>query len=245
MAASMTTAEYSLADLLSGFAAVAPDLDCPVTGIALDSRQVQPGTLFLACSGGGLHGMDFLEQALENGACALAYEPDANWDEQRIKALPVTPPIPFIPVAQLRMHASEIAGRFYHHPSRHLSLTGITGTNGKTSSTMFLAQALGDQAKCGIVGTLGNGFPDALQPGTHTTPDPVGLQRILAELKEQGARSIAFPGISTGVYGYPKPKAARIALAAMLAAEGFERVIACCFSEPDAVMYRELLEDMQ
>jgi O-acetyl-ADP-ribose deacetylase len=63
----------------------------------------------------------------------------------------------------------------------------------------------------------------------------------LALAREQGARTIAFPGISTGVYGYPKPQAARIALGAMLAAEGFDQIIACCFSQPDASMYSELL----
>ncbi len=70
-------------------------------------------------------------------------------------------------------------------------------------------------------------------------------ENSLALAQEQGAKTIAFPGISTGVYGYPKPKAARIALQTMLAAEGVDQIIACCFSEQDAELYRELLEELQ
>ncbi len=70
-------------------------------------------------------------------------------------------------------------------------------------------------------------------------------ENSLALACDHGARSIAFPGISTGVYGYPKEAAAGIALDAMRAAEGFERIIACCFSESDAELYRRLFEEMQ
>lgn len=182
--------EHKLADLLSGLVDADAIVDCTVSAITLDSRQVQAGTLFLACSGGDRHGLDFLSQALESGACAVAYEPDANWDEQRVQAISSAPTVPMIAVERLSVCASEIAGRFYHHPSRHMSITGITGTNGKTSSALFLAQVLGGDARCGVVGTLGNGFPDDLKPGTHTTPDPVGLQRILQQLRQDGAKSV-------------------------------------------------------
>lgn len=183
--------ERKLADLLEGLAEIDSNLDCSISSITLDSRHVQPGGLFLACSGGDRHGMDFLDQVLENSAGAVAYEPDANWDEQRVQAMLSDLSVPVIAVPHLNARASEIAGRFYQHPSRHMSVIGFTGTNGKTSSTMFLAQALGADARCGIVGTLGNGFPDDLKPGTHTTPDPVGLQRILDGLKQEGAKCIA------------------------------------------------------
>ncbi len=163
---------------------------CQVSSIALDSRKVVPGTLFLACSGGGQHGMEFLEQALENGAVAVAYEPDSNWGELQLQRLDDVG-IPVIEVPGLSNKASKIAGRFYKNPSHHMSVTGFTGTNGKTSCTQFLAQALGEQTKCGVIGTIGNGFYGDLTPSTHTTPDPIELQRVLDELKRKGADAIA------------------------------------------------------
>ncbi|MCP3672415.1 MAG: UDP-N-acetylmuramoyl-L-alanyl-D-glutamate--2,6-diaminopimelate ligase, partial [Gammaproteobacteria bacterium] len=183
--------ELRLSDLLRGLAEAGSVMDCSVSSIAIDSRQVQAGGLFLACSGSDHHGMDCLHQALGNGVGAVAYEPDASWDEQRVQAIPYDLTIPVVAVKRLSVCASEIAGRFYQHPSRHMSITGITGTNGKTSSALFLAQAMGERARCGVVGTLGNGFPDDLKPGTHTTPDPVGLQYILNDLRQEGAGHVA------------------------------------------------------
>ncbi len=75
--------EPRLSDLLRGLAETGSAMDCSVSSIAIDSRQVRAGGLFLACSGGDHHGMDFLHQALGNGVGAVAYEPDASWDEQR------------------------------------------------------------------------------------------------------------------------------------------------------------------
>ncbi len=70
-------------------------------------------------------------------------------------------------------------------------------------------------------------------------------ENSLALARKNGVTSIAFPGISTGVYGYPKPKAARVALRSMLSSQGVEQIIACCFSAEDAELYRELLEELQ
>ncbi len=191
MEAQETMSEHKLADLLTGLTEAKISSDCQISSITLDSRQIKPGGFFLACSGGDQHGMDFLSQALENGAVAVAYEPDENWSESRLVVISEDLAVPIIAVPQLSLKASQIAGRFYQHPSHHMSVTGFTGTNGKTSCSMFLAQALGEHAKCGVIGTLGNGFPNDLKPGTHTTPDPVELQRVLNDLKREGARSVA------------------------------------------------------
>ena len=186
-----TRSEHKLADLLSGLAASKLDAECLISSLSLDSRSIKPGGLFLACAGGDQHGMDYLSQALENGAVAVAYEPDENWNKQKLETMSEDLAIPVIAIPKLSQRASEIAGRFYRHPSHQMSITGFTGTNGKTSCAMFLAQALGEHAKCGVIGTLGNGFPDDLKPSTHTTPDPVELQRVLDSLKREGARSVA------------------------------------------------------
>ncbi len=183
--------ERRIADLLSGIATSNVAAECVVNSITLDSRKVKPGTLFLACSGGDQHGLDYIQQALESGAVAVLYELDDNWDKQKIEQLNHDASVPLIEVPELSRKASKIAGRFYGNPSRYMGVTGITGTNGKTSSAIFLAQALGEDGNCGIVGTIGNGFPGELKPSTHTTPDPIELQRLLSELRQQGATSIS------------------------------------------------------
>ena len=183
--------ECRLVDLLQGMTDSEIVADCMVSSITLDSRKVGPGSLFLACSGGDQHGLDYIEQALGNGAVAVLYELDDNWDKQKIEQLDHDDAVPLIEIPRLSYRASKIAGRFYGNPSRQMSVTGITGTNGKTSSAIFLAQALSADGKCGVVGTIGNGFPGELAPSTHTTPDPIELQRLLGDLHKQGASSIS------------------------------------------------------
>ncbi len=182
--------EHRVTDLLRGLTVSELDIECLVSSIAMDSRKVESGSLFLACSGGDQHGLDYLKQALDRGAVAVAYEPYDGMEEKQISSLSEAD-VPVIEVPRLSYKVSEIAGRFYNNPSHHMSVTGITGTNGKTSCALFLAQALSEDAKCGVVGTIGNGFPGGLQPSTHTTPDPIELQRVLDELKQKGAGSIA------------------------------------------------------
>jgi len=181
---------WRLSELLEGLAAVPRERDALVYGVHLDSRRVVPGGLFLACRGASVHGLAFLGQVLERGALAVAYEPDPEWSQERIRALPSSG-VPLVPIPDLRLHAGEIAARFYGDPSQDLEVIGITGTNGKTSCSQFVAQALMPDIPCAVVGTLGSGFPGGLLDGTHTTPDPVTLQARLAELRDEGAKAVA------------------------------------------------------
>ena len=172
----------SLAALLDGLA-VAPDLE--ISGVQMDSRRVTPGDLFLACRGHGQHGLTFLDQALENGAVAVAWEPGEG------VVAPDTQ-LPAFEIANLARRAGEIAARYYGHPSRQLFTVGITGTDGKTSTAHLIAQTLERlQRPCAYVGTLGHGRLPRLVAGDHTTPDPVSLQRMLAQLQELGAEACA------------------------------------------------------
>jgi len=180
-----------LSSLLSGIVTIGREEDRVITGLALDSRRLSQGELFMACAGTQHHGMAFLEQALEAGAAAVLYEPDDLWTPAALAKRPPGCPVPLIPVQGLSRQVSRIAGAFYAHPSRDLFLVGITGTNGKTSCSHFLAQALAPSGRCGVVGTLGNGFPGDLQQGLHTTPDPVELQAVLAQMRSAGAESVA------------------------------------------------------
>jgi len=191
MAAPVRQEGAALDDLLAhtGAATAVPGLS--VAGVAMDSRDVRPGTLFLACRGAAQHGLRFVEAAVRAGAVAVAAESDPAWPAARLAELSAGLGVPVVEVPALSAKASEIAARFHGRPGDRLRLLGVTGTNGKTTVTQYLARALAADTPCAIVGTLGAGYPDALRPTTHTTPDAVTLQATLAELLADGAGAVA------------------------------------------------------
>jgi UDP-N-acetylmuramoyl-L-alanyl-D-glutamate--2,6-diaminopimelate ligase len=167
--------------------------DLLIRELTLDSRKVRPGDLFLAIPGLRVDGRDHITDAIAHGAAAVAYEVEGA------TVLPITD-IPMIPVKGLAAQLSDIAGRFYGDPSRNLNLIGVTGTNGKTSVTQLVAQALDKLGQhCGIIGTLGTGFYSDLKSGIHTTPDPISVQSTLYDLKRAGAKAIAMEVSSHGL----------------------------------------------
>jgi UDP-N-acetylmuramoyl-L-alanyl-D-glutamate--2,6-diaminopimelate ligase len=164
------------------------------SGIAADSRTLRPGELFCALAGGHRQGLAHLHEVAMRGAVAAVYDPTPS------AVVPKDYPLPLFAVPQLRERLGEIAARFYAQPARSLSLIGVTGTNGKTSCTQFLAQALTTtNHRAGVIGTLGYGLPGQLSPSAHTTPDPITLQRMLAELRQQHATSVALEVSSHGL----------------------------------------------
>lgn len=172
-----------LNQLLEGIAACKPAQNPQITGLCQDSRQLKSGDLFFAYPGMQADGRDFLNEAIEKGASAILLEPESQ-------ALPAAE-IPIIAVPDLTRYLGLIAARFYGEPSLHLPVVGITGTNGKTSCTHFLAQCL--QAlhqPCGVIGTLGNGLYPHLKSGLLTTPDAIELQQLLATLRAQNAKTV-------------------------------------------------------
>lgn len=192
MAAMHSDNGVSLATLLDDFFDSAAIPDCFVAGIQSDSRKVVPGDLFLACAGETHHGLKFAAQAVHQGAVAVVFEVD----EKSALETGVSLPVPMIALPELGKKVGEIAARFYGEPSRAMRVVGITGTNGKTSCCQFLAQALAGQLDCGTIGTLGWGFSGKLDETQHTTPEPVELNRILASLKEEGAKAVAMEASS-------------------------------------------------
>ena len=180
-----------LSDLFSGIAM--PQGGNPeISGIAMDSRSVRPGYLFLACKGLSAHGMAFAADAVERGAAAIAWEPDG------FDALSV--PLPAIRVERLGERAGEIAAKFHGYPSEQLDVIGITGTNGKTSVAHYVTQSLDQpEARTGIIGTLGVGLYGEAVTSGHTTPDVVSNHRLLAGFLRRGASSVAMEVSSHGL----------------------------------------------
>jgi UDP-N-acetylmuramoyl-L-alanyl-D-glutamate--2,6-diaminopimelate ligase len=157
-----------------------------VSDLTQNSREVRPGAAFLACAGRTHHGLEFAAEAVTRGARAILWEPAAG----------ITPPeldaaVLVVAVPNLRGQLGFIADRFFDAPSAALTIAGITGTNGKTTCAWLLAQAA---SLCGrdaaYIGTLGAGRPEALQPGMHTTPDAITLQRLLAEQRAEGVTCV-------------------------------------------------------
>ncbi len=162
-----------------------------------DTRRLQPGDVFFAYVLGNerlaTDGRPHIAKAMAAGASAVLYEADGfAWTHGDA--------VPHLGVSQLHALAGPISAGWYGIAARNLAVTGITGTNGKTSCAQWLArlqQATG--TPCATIGTLGTGFPDALQVTGFTTPDAVQLQASLAELNDAGARAIAMEVSSHGL----------------------------------------------
>lgn len=180
----------SLRDLIGTRGSLNDLPDVRVSGLAVDSRVVGPGDVFFAVSGFREHGLEFAEQAIRAGAVAVVYDPRGA-DPEMIEALRSEGTRPLIPVPALRFELGPIADRFYGHPSLHLNVIGITGTNGKTSCSHFLAQALSKFKPSGVIGTVGWGYPGHLRELKNTTPEPIQLQSVLAQFRDWGAKYVA------------------------------------------------------
>ncbi|MCF6235215.1 MAG: UDP-N-acetylmuramoyl-L-alanyl-D-glutamate--2,6-diaminopimelate ligase [Gammaproteobacteria bacterium] len=187
-----------LQTLLNGDLSVDGIVDCDVSSITMDSRNVQSGSLFLACSGEMSQGHHFIEQAIQMGAVAILYETPVpeGVSEKELNDLSV----PVLAFPELSAKAGVIASRFYDDPSTDMTVVGITGTNGKTSCCHFTAQALHDSGlSCGVIGTLGNGIYGSLKSTTHTTPNAIKLQQLLAQMRDQGVSHVIMEVSSHGI----------------------------------------------
>jgi UDP-N-acetylmuramoyl-L-alanyl-D-glutamate--2,6-diaminopimelate ligase len=178
-----------LKDLLQNFIKINSDQNVLISGVTQDSRKVSPGNLFFAISGLHNDGRHFIPQVIANGAAAILYD---TGDDFRAPSEWSGYTIPLIGYPELNNIISSIAADFYQNPSRKMTLIGVTGTNGKTTISQMIAQALAAKGhKCAVVGTMGEGFLPELEPTGYTTPDPINLQKYLAECLEQGADSVS------------------------------------------------------
>lgn len=196
---SPTSHQWTLATLLEGMS----DDELPaiaVQGVCLDSRLVEPGDLYLAVAGASTHGLRFAQAAVDAGAVAVAYSPEALQAHSAFVESLQDTALPLLAIDALESRCATIATRFYESPDHSLTLIAVTGTDGKTSVCRFIAQALSDcDQPCGYIGTLGWGMGDALHSTELTTPDAVTLRRMLAALRDQGATAVALEASSHGL----------------------------------------------
>jgi len=166
------------------------DLTSANAKVTADSRQIQAGDIFFAYAvghGNALRdGRDYIAAALANGAAAIVFDPAdgvANDYLDRPECFAIE---------NLASLAGQLCAEWYDYPSEQLNIIGVTGTNGKTSITQWLAQSLDEENhRAAVLGTLGTGFPGALIQTGYTTPDAPRLQTQLNELLEAGARQLA------------------------------------------------------
>ncbi len=182
----------TLSALLSRWIALQPELDREVTGVEIDSRQLQPGNVFIALAGETSHGLDFLDDAIGAGIGAVLVDSgDQRLPQLDTEAL-LSAGVVTLEIARLGASAGEIASGFYDNPSRMMKLVGITGTDGKTSVCELLAQALNAGTdSCASIGTLGSSFASIRSDFGLTTPDAVSLQKMLAGFRDKGARYVS------------------------------------------------------
>ena len=173
-----------LAEAVSGAAVVGPDSVAPL-GLAYDSREVRPGFLFVAVPGERFDGHDFVAGAVETGASSVVIQADRAGAFAGMA-------VPHIVVPDVRKALAPLSCKFYDYPTQDLYLAGVTGTNGKTTTTLMIdsiARAAG--VVTGTIGTLGATVAGNALPHDRTTPEAPDLQRLFREMVDAGAKSAA------------------------------------------------------
>jgi UDP-N-acetylmuramoyl-L-alanyl-D-glutamate--2,6-diaminopimelate ligase len=169
-------------------------LKVPIIRLVTDSRSIQRGDTFVAYPGEKSDGRQFIAPAIAQGANAVIYEKLLSghpWEAQHF-VWDAAWQVPNLAVADLRHKAGWLADAVYGTPSEKLWMVGITGTNGKTSTSHWIAHALNEAGQqCALIGTLGNGFVGALQASANTTPDAIRVHGLLADYLRDGAQAVA------------------------------------------------------
>lgn len=163
------------------------------TGIGCDSRHIGRGEVFAAWPGFASDGRRHIDAAIDRGAPAVLYENGDGFEPRAVT-------VPAIGVSGLRDLAGFVAHALYQKPSESLWMVGVTGTNGKTTVSQWIAAASGFLGeRCGVIGTLGSGYPGEVAETVNTTPDVLALHRSLRRFVAEGARGVAMEVSSIGL----------------------------------------------
>lgn len=161
---------------------VSGSLDAEVRGLAYDSRKVRKGVIFFALRGTKIDGHDFIAKAIEDDAAAIVAE----------TAPPPDCTTPWLHVKDSRAALAEMSAEFFGNPSRQMTIGGVTGTNGKTTTAFLLHHLLNHaQLRCGLLGTVVYDVGGQMRAATHTTPESLELQGLLADMVKNGCRAAA------------------------------------------------------
>jgi UDP-N-acetylmuramoyl-L-alanyl-D-glutamate--2,6-diaminopimelate ligase len=170
--------------------AVKGTLDRPISGLAIDSRRVVPGTLFFALPGTRTDGATFIDEAVSRGAVAVVSQ-----------AMPGLSPakVTFIQVADARATLASVAQRYYKCPDRDMTVIGVTGTNGKTTITHLLKHLLNGDQRVGLLGTIHYDLGARTVPSFRTTPEALDIYGMMAQMRDAGCRHAVMEVSSHGL----------------------------------------------
>ncbi len=193
----------SLSELLVGITVNGAVPSMVIKSITSNSREAKPGALFIALKGTQTHGIDFSIDAVRSGASIVLYDALDEYCQQRIPLLQKQVKTRWLGIEQLDRMSGDIVSRFYDEPGRAMTIIGVTGTDGKTSVTHLLSQALTHLGhSVGSIGTLGYGIDNELKNTTHTTPDSVALQSYLHEFRQRDCQFVVMEVSSHALHQY-------------------------------------------
>ncbi|MBV1871531.1 MAG: UDP-N-acetylmuramoyl-L-alanyl-D-glutamate--2,6-diaminopimelate ligase [Gammaproteobacteria bacterium] len=196
----MTPTCRSLKGITESIVEIDNECDPIISGIQIDSRKVKKSDLFLAFPGEIADGRDFIDAAINQGASAVLFEALNIGGQHFAHKGDLHTMIPVLPVKDVAKNAGYFAANFYGQPSKKMKVLGITGTNGKTSCSHLLSEALTYLGKTSaLIGTLGSGLWGSLSKNINTTPDPVSLQKSLSAMHRDGAEYVAMEVSSHGL----------------------------------------------
>jgi len=165
-------------------------LERPISGLVMDSRRVVPGNLFFAVPGLRSDGVSFVDEAVSRGASAVIAQ-----------KIPVHPParVTFVQVADARAMLARVSQRFFNFPDRALTVSGVTGTNGKTTVTHLIKHFLNGEERVGLLGTISYDLGARTVPSFRTTPESLDIFGMLAQMRDAGCRNAVMEVSSHGI----------------------------------------------
>jgi len=187
---------FKMAPILSDYVnedeilAIKGSLSRPISGLVMDSRRVVPGNLFFALPGLRSDGLSFVDEAVSRGASAIIAQ-----------TIPLHPPakVTFIQVADSRAMLARVAQRYFKFPDRDLAVTGVTGTNGKTTVTHLLRHFLNGNERVGLLGTISYDLGARTVPSFRTTPESLDIFGMLGQMRDAGCKNAVMEVSSHGI----------------------------------------------